>query len=125
MKGCNGSNILTILWNDGNGYFSFENPVNILDNQLINDKFNVFPNPFTNQLEIQLATDRSLHFQIIINNLLGQNIQVINLSNPDKAEEISFEWDGRDISGKSCPAGIYFITVISNSRKCTKKVVKM
>ncbi len=126
MKGCNGNNILTLLWNDGYGNFGFKNPVGIVDNQLNRTHFNVSPNPFSSQTRIKLSADKSKDIQIIITNLLGQIIQRVNLKDFNKNnDDLIYRWDGCDSSGNVCPPGIYFISLNSKTGIRTEKVVRL
>ena len=116
---------IKILWNNGDGTFSYLNPVGVIENRMNNTELHVYPNPFSSQVRIKLSADKSKDIQIIITNLLGQNIQLINLSNPDRTEQLFYQWDGCDISGHACPPGIYFISLKSKTGIRTEKVVKL
>ncbi|MEI6312856.1 MAG: multicopper oxidase domain-containing protein [Bacteroidota bacterium] len=87
----------------------------ILDHSNTNIKINLYPNPATNKLYIDLNDEHNKVYYVCINNLIGKTIMM--LPSPDLA-------DGIDISSLS--AGTYFITITDTNTKSvtTKKFIK-
>lgn len=124
MKGCNGSNILTLLWNDGNGNFSFENTVNTYE-QIFNDHLlRIFPNPFTTRLKVELNHKIPNDVSITISNIYGSTMKTFIISANELSACQTITWDGYDENNAFCPAGVYIITVRSDSIQLSKKALK-
>lgn len=71
----------------------------------------VYPNPFRvseGSLRIELSNAKESDAEVEIYNLRGQRLVSEKL---DAAQNLQYAWDGRDMSGKACGAGIYFIRV--------------
>ncbi|MDD4671396.1 MAG: leucine-rich repeat protein [Bacteroidales bacterium] len=81
------------------------------DNSL--SRVNVYPNPFSNRLVVSNAGDVS---RIVVNNLMGQPIQVLTNKNANP------EWI---INTSSLKLGIYLVTLYSaDGKRVVRKVVK-
>lgn len=94
----------------------------ISDNTLVADEVfgaEVFPNPFTNDLNIQLVTgDQDSKITISVSNYLGQNVQMETVNVAKSSNTI------HHLNLSNLNKGIYFLTIESNSSKETIKVVK-
>ena len=124
MKGCNGSNILTLLWNDGFGNLSFENPVKIAENSPPHCNVVIFPNPFVNHLTIEITSNLPEGYSIFIRNIYGKLIKSFFLNSYKSNEINSVIWDGCDDNQNTCSPGVYLITIKSNSYQISRKVIK-
>jgi len=124
MKGCNGSNILTLLWNDGFGNLSFENPVKIAENLPSYYDVVIFPNPFVKNLAIELNSNLPEDYSIFIRNIYGKLIKSFFLISYKSNEINSVLWDGCDDNQNTCSPGVYLITIKSNSYQISRKVIK-
>jgi hypothetical protein len=79
----------------------------------------VFPNPFTSDLNIQLVTgDQDSKVTISVVNYLGQSVQIETLD-VAKSSNINHHLNLSNLN-----KGIYFLTIESNSSKETIKVIK-
>ena len=79
-----------------------------------NIPFNVFPNPFTNNITIQIPTDYTLNdTKISITNTLGQLLLTIYPTNYNQL-----------INTSSLASGMYYLTLSNNSNKKTIKIIK-
>ncbi len=82
-----------------------------------------YPNPFsqTSNIDIESKTTASLA-DIEIFNSKGQRVhqQSIQLNNGKS----SYSWNGKDLTGKNCSNGIYFIKVNNGNQTQTKKVLR-
>jgi len=74
-----------------------------------------YPNPFNSQTKIRFYIKKSGHVQLDVYNILGQKI--IALLNEEKSPG-SYEvlWDSKNINKKNLSSGIYFYTLIINSK---------
>ncbi len=81
--------------------------------EINNTDFSVYPNPFTNELNIQLPESVKEDYVFKISDLTGKIIhsQIQN--------EKSFVWNGA-----SLPKGIYILTIESNGKTVAKKIMK-
>ena len=116
--------VYTLLWNDGFGNLSFENPVKIAENSPPHCNVVIFPNPFVNHLTIEITSNLPEEYSIFIRNIYGQSIKSFCLNN-DKSKDINrIIWDGCDDNQNACSPGIYLITIKSNSYQISRKVIK-
>ncbi len=85
---------------------------------------NSYPNPFRGSTEIVLKGN-SRNAVTSIYNLKGQLVR--KLGAPDKLDaDMHFVWDGKDVSGKKVPSGLYlYQVVVDNHRKINGKMVKV
>ncbi len=86
-------------------------------------RVSTFPNPFREQLSIELSSSKSSEVKVKIYNIKGQ--QVKSLSQEVYSGNNSITWDGKDQSGNSSANGIYFIRVSSPGQNLVYKVLKM
>jgi len=94
----------------------------ISDNTMVADEVfgaEVFPNPFTNELNIQLITgDQDSKVTISVSNYLGQTVQMETVNVAKSSNTL------HHLNLSNLNKGIYFLTIESNSSKETIKVVK-
>jgi hypothetical protein len=124
MKGCNGSNILTLLWNDGNGNLGFENPVKVEEPASTTCNLSIYPNPFSAQIRIEINQYLSKDVTIFISNIYGKLIKSFNLTKTEINNKQTFMWDGNDENYIPCPSGIYIVTASSDSFQFSGQVIK-
>ncbi len=83
---------------------------------------NVFPNPFSPKTAISYKLRDTENVTISIYNLKGQLIR--SLVNSSKESGLhSILWDGRDIDGKSCSDGVYYVRMQAGGTSSTRKMV--
>jgi hypothetical protein len=111
MTGYNGNNTVKILWNDGDGTFSYLNPVGVQDLTLNkNFTFKVNPNPFNTKTKINYSLDNESTIQIKVFNNLGQLVETITETGKSKGSH-SYDFDASELN-----TGIYFCTLIVNGK---------
>jgi hypothetical protein len=81
---------------------------------------NTYPNPFNNNLTIDLNSKDGAPFRASIYNLKGQLVKQFDLQHSK-----SLVWDGKDNAGNMVSAGIYLIKVKQNGMVKSQKVVKV
>jgi hypothetical protein len=77
-----------------------------------------YPNPFVNELSINLKSQDNKAAQIAIYNAKGQLVKNIETNT-----NVKTVWDGRDKDNRCVSNGIYFIKASSNHITQTKKVM--
>src|SRR5690606_34580301 len=75
--------------------------------------FSVYPNPFSNELNIKLPASVKGDYILKISDLNGKTIH------SQKQNDKSFIWNGT-----SLPKGIYILSIESNGKTVAKKIVK-
>lgn len=81
--------------------------------EINNTDFSIYPNPFSNQLNIQLPESVKGNYTFTISDLTGKMIH------SQKQNDKSFTWNGA-----SLPKGIYTLTIESNGKAIAKKIMK-
>lgn len=81
-----------------------------------------YPNPFSNQLNIQIYLPELNKTNIEIFNLRGQQVKTLN-SDIISAGEYQLHWNGTDNNGNALPSGLYLIRMVSGDEVRTKKVL--
>jgi hypothetical protein len=106
-------NAFKILWNDGLGGFSYENPVGIKEPQKINKAFKVVikPNPFNFLLHISLISTTNSKYTISIIDLYGRQVRSFETDSVKSLDYLEVDWDCKDFSGQEVKNGIYFLSI--------------
>ncbi len=84
-----------------------------------NDIFEVYPNPSGGEISIYFKKDITLNSEIRIFDLEGNLIRSFDSIN----RQDILTWDGRDLSSRRVPAGVYVVSVLNDNRFISKKVV--
>lgn len=83
------------------------------------------PNPFVQQLVIELNKQDATAFSVDIYNLRGQKVQHFTNKSLTSGQSF-FVWDGRDHSGQNVASGVYFLRLTSSDGKVSsRKVLKL
>lgn len=93
---------------------SIANPI-VID--VLEEKINIYPNPFQNELSIAIETKKSEQVGIIIRNLLGQEVY-------KKVSEIKLGTSILKIN-PILPAGIYIINIETADQLEVQKIIKI
>lgn len=125
MKGYSENSTIKILWNDGFGFFSYENHVKIKEKVLNPISLNVFPNPFFSDIRIEIHLTEPEDVEINIKDLYGNLLKNFKLRNIAITNGYSFLWNGRDETGNPYPPGVYIITASVNNYQVANKVIKL
>lgn len=81
-----------------------------------------YPNPVRDVLSLRLNLPQAEHTKLMIYNLRGQLIKVLQDS-VLRAGEHSLSWDRRDVNGARVAPGIYFINVETTGTSKTHKIL--
>ncbi|MBA3706516.1 MAG: T9SS type A sorting domain-containing protein [Bacteroidetes bacterium] len=103
------------------GHYAFVSKIDLTTGieEIKNNSFNVkiYPNPVTDQVNIQLDDIRHETLLIEIKNVLGQIVK--NVANNETPEKQTIEIDVKDL-----PNGIYFLTLESVQQRAFAKFIK-
>lgn len=81
-----------------------------------------YPNPFNEKTIIEISAAEAGHLGFIITNILGQ--VVYNWSDRvTQPGNVSIRWNGKEMSGRELPSGIYFYRLTSSAGTMTKKMM--
>jgi hypothetical protein len=113
MTGYNSNNKIKILWNNGDGTFSYENPVKIKENINLTKKYRlgISPNPTNGTFAIDYTLNKKSLVSLSILSSSGQILAEITKGLMEKGEYHEM------ISDLDLPVGIYFIKL------CIDKVI--
>lgn len=127
MYGYSPKNAFKILWNDGFGSFSYENPVGLLENHYQHNNLNIdiVPNPFTEITRIKINSNIDLIIIISIVDLFGRKVKEFNAGLIKINEPVEYIWDGSDFRGQVVPQGVYILILSDSSNNIrSKKIIK-
>ena len=115
---------IKILWNNGDGTFSYLNPVSVSEPNINPGKLLfVSPNPFTRQTSIEFINNLTDAITINITDLRG-NLIYCKYDNQILGKgKYSFTWDGTDNLGDRCSPGIYLISLNSCRIHYSAKII--
>ena len=105
-----------ILWNDGSGGFTFENPVGIKNdfNYLNRIKMEAKPNPFHSSVSFTIKSTVDSELSIYIIDLFGRIVNVLESRLILTDNHMEINWNGKDNSGVEVVKGIYYVVVTDN-----------
>ncbi len=83
-------------------------------------ELSAYPNPFNNEIHINLNSKNNASFEAGIYNIKGQLIKQFN-----KQKSKSFTWDGKDNDNLPTANGIYLIKVNQNGHTASQKIIKV
>ena len=90
-----------------------------------NSPFGLSPdieNPFRSGSQVAYTLDRMGHAHVDVLDLQGRLLARIADGEYSAGSHVA-RWNGRTDSGKACPAGIYFLRLVSNDRYSSRKFV--
>ena len=124
MTGYSSNIKVKILWNNGDGTFSYENPVGIKESVPLQDLyFNIMPNPFSSSTYINFTIHDAEVVSLRIIDIQGNIIN--NLMNDKNIEKGDYQikWDGTNNSGILISPGVYLIVFTINENIFSKKII--
>lgn len=102
------------------GCYEYDGTTAITSNALSNSAINVFPNPFSTWLTIEITEIANRPAYLYISNSSGQVIKRISLG----SNKSILTWDGCDNNGIPVERGIYFLSVSDSNKVYNAKVIK-
>ncbi|HTY10053.1 MAG TPA: VIT domain-containing protein [Bacteroidota bacterium] len=73
-----------------------------------------YPNPFNNQVAIQIDVRPASKVYLVIYNILGQRVKVL-LNNEVVSERRTVFWNGTDEQNRTVSSGVYFVRMIATN----------
>ncbi|PLW97536.1 MAG: hypothetical protein C0591_06325 [Marinilabiliales bacterium] len=83
-----------------------------------------YPNPFDNNLFLQIKGDVNREKRLLIYNLYGNLVNQLKLPEDNGNTNITVCWDGTDNKGKKLPKGFYIVKLVTESSSVSKKVLQ-
>jgi len=84
----------------------------------------IYPNPFRENLSIELQIKENSDTSVEVYNLKGQKVKELYLGKA-KPGQLHLNWDATDDNGKRVSSGIYLFRINNGSRKATLKAIYM
>lgn len=81
-----------------------------------------YPNPFVDELRIELSTARQGEYYLDIFNLRGQLVKRVFGGYREQGRAV-YTWDGRDQASAVCAAGVYILRYSGPDRVFSKKII--
>lgn len=81
-----------------------------------------YPNPFADQISIEISGKAPGNAKATIYNLKGQKVYQSTLSLP--GDKYTYSWDGRDAGHQESPNGLYFLVVESGTQRAVTRFIK-
>lgn len=95
----------------------------------LSNNISVYPNPFSDRLEIRLRIEdvgcKMDNISLNIYDVSGRLIKSFQLPTAYSLLPTVFKWDGRDIDGKRVSGGVYFLKLRAGKYNTTSKLLKM
>ncbi len=82
----------------------------------------VYPNPFRENATISYGLSKGENVNLDIYNVKGQKVRSL-VSSYQNANSYNVSWDGRDMNGRSCSAGIYYTRLDTSTYHLVKKII--
>lgn len=124
MTGYNSNNKVKILWNNGDGSFSYFNPVGIKEpNYNMDPKIEVNPNPFLLSTSIKFTSFLPAIVSLKIYNIQGIEIQSLMVDQKIVSGDYEIMWDGTNYSGNTLSPGVYIILLRINGLPSSCKII--
>ena len=80
------------------------------------------PNPSAGEAEVEFALPTAGEVSLSVYDAVGRNVR--GLAQGSFAAGLhSIHWDGRDVSGRPAPSGLYFVRLEAGGRAITRKAV--
>ncbi len=93
-----------------------------LTNSHLNKSCTLSPNPFSQNLTIEINLPDDSFVNICVFNMTGQKVRTITQANYNAGKN-SFEWDGGNEYSKILPNGVYLVLIKVNGAFESKKVI--
>ncbi len=75
-----------------------------------------FPNPFEQNVQLELPVAESGHYVVRIVNAMGQTVQVLWNGWLEGGQVQMFQWDGKDTNGKDVASSMYFWNIVRDGQ---------
>ena len=113
--------VYSVLYTDPNGCTAMSTPYTMVtgieENSLLENSFQVFPNPFLSEAQIAFSLQSKTYAQLCIYNMLGVKINTLmdEIKSPGKFI----------LNVKNLPSGAYILILKTDDKSYVKKIVSM
>jgi flagellar hook assembly protein FlgD len=87
------------------------------------DWIQVSPNPFAVETTVRFTATITGPVSLVISDVSGRRVRALMAAGQADAGVHSAVWDARDDSGSPVPAGVYFVTMQTNDRTGTSRII--
>jgi lysyl endopeptidase len=96
-----------------------------LDNELFSEKteINCYPNPFSNEITIEIALPEGKKVQVDILNQLGQQVRILNRKKYLPPGQHTLVWDGKTTGNQNISPGIYHVRFVTDEIQSFTKII--
>ena len=90
---------------------------------LTTTEINCYPNPFSDEVTIEIKLTADAQVQVEVLNQLGQRVNIITSERILNGGTQRLKWNGKNTATQQVSAGIYFIRVVIDGKIDFRKVV--
>lgn len=123
MTGYENNVKLKILWNNGDGTFSYSNPVGIREKKLVNYEINVFPNPIKTNSRIFINVCTTGYYSLLLSDLSGRLLDYIINDQYFQKGNHSIIWPDNQLCEIDLVPGMYILTLAGSKYFSSVKVL--
>jgi hypothetical protein len=87
------------------------------------DKINCYPNPFNDEVTIEINMSDDVKGEVEVMNQLGQRIKILNAGNILSSGTTMLKWNGTNTANQQDSTGVYYIKFKLERETLIKKVV--
>lgn len=91
------------------------NPVGLIDMKENIAEFKCYPNPFTQEVAIEIQNPKQTRITVDIYNIAGQRVKKLAIGNSD--EHINLMWNGTNEIGQQVTPGVYICKINNKSKQ--------
>lgn len=86
-------------------------------------EINCFPNPFSDELTLEIKLKTDTEVEVAVKNQLGQQINILSNKKLFNSGTHNFIWNAKNSSNQQVSSGIYYINILLDNQIHFKKVV--
>ncbi len=86
-------------------------------------EINCYPNPFSNEITIELSLNEELEVQVDVFNQLGQLVNVLAGKKSLSAGRHNIVWDGKNTANQQVSPGIYHVRLLTDEIQMIQKII--
>jgi hypothetical protein len=118
-----------LLYQEGDENFDLESlmetPTTAGLTELPNTRIlNVYPNPFSDQIQIEIATKPNDILSVFIYDANGKLVRKLENTTKISTSNVQIHWNGESDSIASVPSGVYYVSIALNGEFYTREIIK-
>ncbi len=99
-------------------------PKAIADDDEMDGWLQLYPNPFSEEINIRIKLNDREAARVLIYNMNGEAKRIYTVNAVDN-EIKTITWDGTDNNGDRLPNGLYLVRIVTGSNQASKKILLM